>query len=184
MLALLPTTLAFLLPAAPVSQPRACARSAAPQMVDMETILGVGIALGGAVGGVGLIVFTENAGKRNEAEANQQPCVVCKGAKVVTCTICKGTGRDPLASYVAGVREMAGEEGSSASVSTVTVEDWADGPKTVEIYGEILADYPPKVTEDVCIACDGRGVVVCDNCEGTGIQPRFLERYSPDDFMD
>ena len=28
------------------------------------------------------------------------------------------------------------------------------------------------------------GVIVCDNCQGTGIQPRFLERYSPDDFMD
>ena len=41
-----------------------------------------------------------------------------------------------------------------------------------------------QVSVNMCISCDGRGVIVCDNCQGTGIQPRFLERYSPDDFMD
>lgn len=93
---------------------------------------------------------------------------------------------DALAQYVAGVREMAGEEGSSASagVSTVTVDDWEMGEKSVEMYSEILAAYPPKVTTNVCDSCDGRGVIVCDNCQGTGLQPRFLERFSPDDFMD
>ena len=57
--------------------------------------------------------------------------------------------------------------------------------QTVEMFGEILAAYPPKTTgPSACQACDGRGVIVCQNCQGTGIQPRFLERYSPDDFMD
>lgn len=54
----------------------------------------------------------------------------------------------------------------------------------MELFKEILDRYPVKATENVCLACDGRGVEVCQNCKGTGIQPRFLERYSPDDFMD
>jgi hypothetical protein len=88
--------------------------------------------------------------------------------------------------------------------------------RQVELFQEIKARYPPKVTSNVCSNCEGRGVVVCDNCQvahprlppsqprsrlaettlidgatyllrarqGTGLQPRFLERYSADDFMD
>jgi hypothetical protein len=79
------------------------------------------------------------------------------------------------------VREAVGEE---VGPSTVTVEDWESGPKQVEMFAEILSKYPVKATENQCQNCDGRGVIVCDNCQGTGLQPRFLERYSPDDFMD
>lgn len=56
------------------------------------------------------------AGKRNEESSNNQPCVVCDGAKVTTCTICQGTGTDPYASLVAGVREAVGENDSSGKV--------------------------------------------------------------------
>jgi len=177
---------AFTLPTpAPISARAVSRNVATPAMLDMETIGGVAIALAGVGGGIGLIVLTENAGKRNEESDNQQPCVECKGAKVVECTICKGTGRDQFAELVAGVQEMTGEEGSIATATKVVVDDWEEGEKTVEMYAEILAAYPPKVTgPGACVACDARGVVVCDNCQGSGIQPRFLERYSPDDFMD
>jgi len=53
--------------------------------VDMNTVLGVVVALGGVFGGIGLIAFTENAGKRNEKLANVQSCVECKGEKVCPC---------------------------------------------------------------------------------------------------
>jgi len=167
---------------APKGADRPVARVCAPRMdIDMGTVLGVGAALVGVGGGIGLIAFTENAGKRNDAAENAQPCVVCKGEKVVPCPVCKGTGADQFASLVAGVREAAGEEVAS---NTVVVDDWADGPKAVELYADILRAYPVKATENVCQNCDGRGVIVCDNCQGSGIQPRFLERFSPDDFMD
>ena len=121
--------------------------------------------------------------QRNEEKENAQPCVVCQSKQVIDCTICQGTGEDPYASLVAGVREMAG--GMEGELDgTVEIEDWAGGPKRVVMYEEILNKYPPKAFENVCEACSGRGIVVCDNCQGTGIQPRFLERYSPDDFMD
>ena len=157
----------------------------APTMldIDMSTVIGVGAALVGVGGGVGLIAFTENAGKRNDATENAQPCVECKATKVTVCTICKGTGQDQFASYVAGVQEMAGEAGG-VTESKVVVDDWDSGPKEVVMFKEILDQYPVKVTTNVCQNCDGRGVIVCQNCEGTGIQPRFLERFSPDDFMD
>jgi hypothetical protein len=111
----------------------------APAMldIDMSTVVGVGAALVGIGGGVGLIAFTENAGKRNEAVENQQPCVECKGTQVTECTICKGSGQDQFASYVAGVQEMAGEEGSTTA-PTVTVDDWDSGPKEVVMFKEIL----------------------------------------------
>ena len=100
--------------------------------------------------GIALIAFTENAGKKNEERANQQPCVECKAAQVVQCTICQGSGEDALAQYVAGVREMAGENGESG-VSTVTVDDWESGPKKVEMYGDILKAYPPKAITNLCV---------------------------------
>ena len=177
---------AFVVPTPPMVTPSASAvvaRGVAPRMLDMDTIGGVAIALAGVGGGIGLIAFTENAGKRNEEAANQQPCVVCEGKQVVECPVCKGEGRGQFAELVAGVQEFSGEQ--PTSVSTVTVDDWADGPKQVQMFEEILNRYPQKFTgKGMCINCDGRGVVVCDNCQGTGIQPRFLERYSPDDFMD
>ena len=154
-------------------------------MIDMEVVIGVGVTLLGVGGGVGLIAFTENAGKRNDVTANQQVCVKCKGEKVIECSLCKGTGTDPFADLVRGVQEMAGDvPPPPPGGDKVKVDDWDAGEKEVVMFEDILANYPVKATEKVCSLCSGRGVVVCDNCDGTGIQPRYLERYSPDDFMD
>ena len=68
-------------------------------------------------------------------------------------------------------------------------EDWSSGwdfdpttgkKKCSPTFSNILLKYPIKTkdSEETCITCDGRGVVVCTNCEGSGIQPRFLERQS------
>ncbi|KAL1524940.1 hypothetical protein AB1Y20_019816 [Prymnesium parvum] len=168
---------------APPKLTLAAPRAPPPHMLDFDsnTLIAIGTLIVGLGGGVGLIAFTESAGKRNEQSSNSQPCVECTGKQVTTCTICQGSGSDPYASLVAGVREMTG---SSSSGEKIVVEDWASGPTEIVMYEEILSRYPPKVTESVCEGCSGRGIVVCDNCRGTGIQPRFLERYSPDDFMD
>ena len=96
----------------------------------MSTVLGLGAAFVGIGGGIGLIAVTENAGKRNDELANDQPCVVCKGVKVVPCTVCQGTGQDQFAQYVAAVQEEAGEVNDSGG-STVLVDDWDSGPKAV-----------------------------------------------------
>ena len=144
-------------------------------------------ALAGAGAGVALIGFTENAGVKNEETSNSQPCVVCKGTGVEVCSICEGTGVDQFADLVAGVQEATAVAVGAAPTpsNVVTIEDWEAGPKQVVMYEEILSKYPVKSSgADKCETCDGRGVVICDNCSGTGIQPRFLERYSPDDFMD
>lgn len=176
-------------PLTPAVRPTAVARAAPPAMfdIDMNVIIGAGTLIASIGGGIAVIQFTEGAGKANEERNNQQPCVVCKTAKVNKCTICQGSGQDSLADYVKGVQDMAGEAGGvppPPGVSTVTIDDWEVGEISVEMYSDILKDYPIIATESVCVSCDGRGVVVCDNCQGTGIQPRFLERFSPDDFMD
>ena len=75
---------------------------------------------------------------------------------------------------MAAVRAEVGEVGAASSPSTVTVDDWEDGPKTVEMYADILAKFPVKASTNICSSCDGRGVIVCSNCGGSGLQPRFL----------
>ena len=57
-----------------------------------------------------------STGKRNDNIENAQPCVVCKGEKVVMCTICQGTGEDQYASLVAGVKEAVGEESTGQKI--------------------------------------------------------------------
>lgn len=64
--------------------------------VEQNTIIAVGTALLGTLGGVGLLVWTEEQGKRNEVRENNQECFECKGAKQIACSICGGTGLDPV----------------------------------------------------------------------------------------
>ena len=159
---------AFQLPQPAFRSQRQSSRYASPAMIefDTSTIVGLGAAFVGIGGGVGLIAFTENAGKRNEAKSNAQPCVECKGEKVLPCTLCKGSGVDPFASLVAGVKEMVdGDEGPKGN--RILVDDWDEGQKEVEMYAEILGQYPVKATESVCMTCTGKGVVVCDNAGAT-----------------
>ena len=176
---------AGLVPHQPPSRAAVSHNRATAQMIDMEVVIGVGVTLLGVGGGVGLIAFTENAGKRNEEVANNQPCVDCTGEKVIVCSLCKGTGTDPFADLVRGVQEMSGDvPPPPPGEAKVVVDDWDVGEKEVVMFEDILANYPVKATEKICALCSGKGVVVCDSCEGTGIQKRFLERFSPDDFMD
>lgn len=181
--AILPAAHALhVIPGRPARPALGVAGRASVRMDDtMNTVIGGAALLVGVGGGVGLIAFAENAGKQNEERQNVQPCVVCTGKMVVDCTICSGSGVDQFADLVAGVRAEVGDEESAGKV---TVEDWDDGPLEVVPYAEVLAKFPVKATEKVCASCDGRGLVICDNCGATGIQPRFLERFSPDDFMD
>jgi hypothetical protein len=172
-------------PARGVSSLMRAAQSRAPaaKMVEMNVILGAGGLVFGTAAGVGLIAAVEGAGKKNSEEDPNRPCFDCKGQKVVECVVCKGTGQDQFASLVQGVKEMSGEDTNSGPM-TVLIDDWDSGPKEVVPFEQLLGKYPIKVKTDICITCDGRGVVVCDSCEGNGLQGRFLDRYSPDDFMD
>mmetsp|Transcript_18651 Transcript_18651/g.74986 ORF Transcript_18651/g.74986 Transcript_18651/m.74986 type:complete len:136 (-) Transcript_18651:1991-2398(-) len=64
--------------------------------VDQSTVVAAGTALLGTMGGIGLLVFTEEQGKRNEQRPNTQRCVECSGVGIVSCNICGGDGRDPV----------------------------------------------------------------------------------------
>jgi len=64
--------------------------------VEQNTLVAVGTAVLGTLGGIGLLVWTEQQGKRSESRPNRQVCFDCKGNKVVQCNICGGTGKDPV----------------------------------------------------------------------------------------
>ena len=137
---------AGLVPHQPPSRAAVSHNRATAQMIDMEVVIGVGVTLLGVGGGVGLIAFTENAGKRNEEVANNQVCVDCTGEKVIVCSLCKGTGTDPFADLVRGVQEMAGDDvpPPPPGGDKVVVDDWDVGEKEVVMFEDILADFPVR----------------------------------------
>ena len=66
------------------------------KMVDSNTIVVAASAVLGTMGGVALLAFTEQQGARSDARVRTEVCVVCKGDRVIVCSVCKGTGRDVL----------------------------------------------------------------------------------------
>lgn len=82
----------------PTEERRQCPprRRAAPRMLEQNTVLALLTGAAGIGGGIALVAWTENQGKRTEEHTNTQVCVVCDGNKVITCTVCNGTGKDPL----------------------------------------------------------------------------------------
>ncbi|CAN8061859.1 unnamed protein product [Agarophyton chilense] len=105
-------------------------------MIDQNAIAIVATMITGIGGGIALVAWTENQGKRTEQRENTQPCTECKGETTTQCNVCNGSTKDPL-----------------------------DESKP-------------------CSYCEGVGNIKCFNCSGSGIQPRFLDRLSPEDFMD
>ena len=121
-------------PALPSRRPRAstCGTRPSPQaprMLESNTIIALVTVLAGVGGGIGLVAWTEQQGIRTEARVNTQKCVECGGATTTVCSVCGGTGNDPI------------KEGLP------------------------------------CSYCEGKKRIRCFNCAGSGIQPRFLDRY-------
>lgn len=72
-------------------------RRVQPHMaIDQNTILGVLAGAAGLGGGIALVAWTETQGERTDERANTQLCFECKGAKVITCEVCEGSGQNPL----------------------------------------------------------------------------------------
>lgn len=67
-----------------------------PCMVDQNAVLGVLVGLVGVGGGIALVAWTENQGKRTSLRQNTQPCVECRGGTTISCSVCNGSKRNPL----------------------------------------------------------------------------------------
>lgn len=83
-------------PTVNVTERRRPPRRAAPRMLEQNTVLALLTGAAGIGGGIALVAWTENQGKRTEERVNTQVCVVCDGNKVITCTVCNGTGKNPI----------------------------------------------------------------------------------------
>jgi hypothetical protein len=133
--------------------------------IDSTTLLAVAVSVLGVGGGVGLLMFYERQGVATGERVNTQPCTECRGETLVTCTVCGGDGKNPLSRRPAdGEAETEGNAPARAVASADSL--------------------PGRAPSDACSYCGGEGKVRCFNCAGSGIQPRFLDRLSPDDFMD
>lgn len=125
--------------------------------VDSTAIVSIGVSVLGVAAGVGLLIFTEKQGLRTAERENLQPCVDCRGTRVITCKVCRGDGKNPLTDQAPQSSEDNPESKKGSSVASKA---------------------------SICSYCEGEGKIRCFNCSGTGIQPRFLDRLSPEDFMD
>ena len=65
-------------------------------MLEQNTLVAVATMFAGIGGGVGLVAWTEQQGARTITRPNTQVCTACLGEKVVVCTVCGGSGKDPL----------------------------------------------------------------------------------------
>jgi len=65
-------------------------------VVDQTAVITLATMAVSSGGGIGLVAWTENHGKRTERRQNVQICVECLGETVVLCNLCNATGKDPL----------------------------------------------------------------------------------------
>lgn len=160
---------------------------------DPETWITIGFGFGGIALGWYTGVFLKwTSWDQKQTKMNMQPCVDCYGRKVLDCSFCKGTGKAYEADDVSQRQKRRLEALQKAALEnsdlrdTVIVEDWEEGLKEVSVTeGTALESYEKKFKDiSACTWCYGRGVVLCSNCDGEGIQPQFYDRYTPDDFMD
>ncbi|GMN35764.1 hypothetical protein TIFTF001_005515 [Ficus carica] len=131
--------------------------------LDQNSIVAISVGLVSVAVGIGIPVFFEtqidNAAKRE----NTQPCFPCSGSGSLL----------PVISYCF--------LGANFSVSANHLYErcrfcMGTGSITVELGGD-----EKEVSR--CINCDGVGSLTCTTCQGSGIQPRYLDRreYKDDD---
>lgn len=80
----------------PTASPPCPRRTRTLQMVDQNVLIGVLVGTVGIGGGVALVAWTENQGKRTAIRENNQPCFECKGETTTTCSVCNGSTKNPL----------------------------------------------------------------------------------------
>jgi hypothetical protein len=139
--------------------------------LDQTTLLSVAVSILGVGGGIGLLAFYEQQGERTNERENTQPCTECKDSIVgrgrTVCEVCGGDGLNPLRNSQGGA-----------------VVNRASTGIDVDKDGNVITGIAADANEnDRCSYCDGAGSIVCLNCSGRAIQPRFLDRLSVDDFM-
>lgn len=158
-------------------------RAPAAQMANAA--LGTNVILGSVAGTflfVGVLLFgIEKAAERSETVEDAKECFECKGERVQPCRSCDGTGNDEDQKFGFVAKNLRDK-----LETKVMVEDWDSdtGFREMDLSSDMLINYPVREVQYPCPTCEARGVIICTNCEGTGKQPRFMDKYSPEDFMD
>ncbi|KAK4390778.1 protein SPA, chloroplastic [Sesamum angolense] len=140
----------------PASYP--CVRAAD---LDQNTIVAITVGVVSVAVGIGIPVFYEtqidNASKRD----NTQPCFPCNGSGA----------RKYLLFYSVYANCVLYLAALYKSIFLVPVAVFTDIMRqlTVELGGD-----EKEVSQ--CINCDGVGSLTCTTCQGSGIQPRYLDR--------
>ncbi|TVU47718.1 hypothetical protein EJB05_07327 [Eragrostis curvula] len=116
--------------------------------LDQNTIVAISVGVVSIAVGIGVPVFYEMQIDNAAKRDNTQPCFPCSGS---------------------GARILIGILGTSLRPSEVCRFCSGKGNVTV-----VIGAGETEVSQ--CVNCDGIGSLTCTTCQGTGIQPRYLDR--------
>ncbi|CAI5973670.1 unnamed protein product [Closterium sp. NIES-65] len=159
--------------------------------LDNDTLVGIGVGLAGIAVGIGIPVFYEIAVKGSEKRENDQPCFPCKGTGAR-----KSLSLPPTAHSVTLRRNSTMPVRSAFALSPTPVLSFsrsaflsrpsvsptqqlrlAESCRFCQGTGVVVVELGGGEREESeCINCTGKGAITCTTCQGTGVQPRYLDR--------
>uniref|UniRef100_M0ZWR6 Protein SPA, chloroplastic n=1 Tax=Solanum tuberosum TaxID=4113 RepID=M0ZWR6_SOLTU len=135
--------------------------------LDQNTVIAITVGVLSVAIGVGIPVFYETQIDNSAKRENTQPCFPCTGTGAHTVIVigkCSNPGpKVVLSAVVFLIIKESDKEKEKCRFCMGT------GSVTVELGGG-------ETEVSRCINCDGAGGLTCTTCQGSGIQPRYLDR--------
>ncbi|XP_073111495.1 protein SPA, chloroplastic isoform X1 [Elaeis guineensis] len=133
--------------------------------LDQNTLVAISVGLVSVAVGIGIPVFYEtqidNAAKRD----NTQPCFPCNGSGA-------RSNNDNHILKAQLTDRYSGFTWKALKMSHLPEQcRFCTGTGSVTV---VLGGGETEVSR--CINCEGAGTLTCTTCQGTGIQPRYLDR--------
>lgn len=133
-------------------------------MVEQSTLVAVATIIAGVGGGIGLVAWTEQQGKRTEERENIQLCTECSGDTTVVCNVCTGSCKDTL--------------DNSKTCS------YCDGRGIIKCFNCAGSGFQPRFLDRYVFSFSPRRGLLLRVALLRVLTFLFRIRLSPDDFMD
>ncbi|KAG6435349.1 hypothetical protein SASPL_100220 [Salvia splendens] len=134
--------------------------------LDQNTIVAIAVGVVSVAVGIGIPIFYETQIDSAAKRENTQPCFPCDGSGARLWRYCSNNNENICCilvnSKMVGLVDLiVGKEKCRFCMGT--------GSVSVELGGD-----EKEISR--CINCDGAGSLTCTTCQGSGIQPRYLDR--------
>ncbi|KAK8940778.1 Protein disulfide-isomerase LQY1 [Platanthera zijinensis] len=138
--------------------------------LDQNTVVAISVGVASVAVGIGIPVFYETQIDNSAKRDNRQPCFPCNGSGAHSSIICHVCNNSALLKDVTAADEsITVANGDTAQQCRFCI---GKGTVTVALGGG-------ENESSQCINCEGAGTLTCTTCQGSGIQPRYLDRRYP-----